>query len=99
MTLSWRVSFRASWRSACASATSNPRRFSLRRWITAPIALIVFAAGLLQLADLLSIEWLPPSAFHLLSDLEPVRVVNGYGLFAVMTTSRPEIIIEGSNDG
>ncbi len=78
--------------------TSNPRRSSLRRWITAPIALIVFAAGLLQLADLLSIEWLPPSAFHLLSDLEPVRVVNGYGLFAVMTTSRPEIIIEGSND-
>jgi hypothetical protein len=25
--------------------------------------------------------------------------VNGYGLFAVMTTSRPEIIIEGSRDG
>ncbi len=28
-----------------------------------------------------------------------MRIVNGYGLFAVMTTSRPEIIIEGSNDG
>jgi len=27
------------------------------------------------------------------------RSVNGYGLFAVMTTSRPEIIVEGSNDG
>jgi hypothetical protein len=25
--------------------------------------------------------------------------VNTYGLFAVMTTTRPEIIIEGSNDG
>ena len=81
------------------AATSHPRRFSLRRWVTAPIALIIFAAGLLQLADLLSIQWLPPSAFQLLSDLEPVRIVNGYGLFAVMTTSRPEIIIEGSNDG
>jgi hypothetical protein len=28
-----------------------------------------------------------------------LRIVNRYGLFAVMTTSRPEIIIEGSNDG
>lgn len=29
----------------------------------------------------------------------PLRIVNQYGLFAVMTTSRPEIIIEGSMDG
>ncbi len=31
--------------------------------------------------------------------LEPFRSFNSYGLFAVMTTSRPEIIIEGSDDG
>jgi len=31
--------------------------------------------------------------------LEPFRLVNGYGLFAVMTTERPEIIVEGSDDG
>jgi hypothetical protein len=29
----------------------------------------------------------------------PTRSVNAYGLFAVMTTTRPEIIVEGSNDG
>ena len=29
----------------------------------------------------------------------PLRSANGYGLFAVMTTSRPEILIEGSADG
>jgi len=29
----------------------------------------------------------------------PLRIVNPYGLFAVMTTKRPEIIIEGSSDG
>ena len=29
----------------------------------------------------------------------PLRSVSTYGLFAVMTTSRPEIIVEGSNDG
>lgn len=31
--------------------------------------------------------------------IAPFEVVNSYGLFAVMTTSRNEIIIEGSNDG
>lgn len=31
--------------------------------------------------------------------LGPFRSVNPYGLFAVMTTERPEIVIEGSRDG
>ena len=31
--------------------------------------------------------------------LEPFQSTNTYGLFAVMTTSRPEIIVEGSDDG
>jgi lipase maturation factor 1 len=30
---------------------------------------------------------------------EPLGLVNRYGLFAVMTTARPEIVIQGSNDG
>jgi len=29
----------------------------------------------------------------------PFQVVNSYGLFSIMTTTRPEIIVEGSNDG
>jgi predicted DCC family thiol-disulfide oxidoreductase YuxK len=32
-------------------------------------------------------------------DIASFRSINSYGLFAVMTTNRPEIIIEGSNDG
>jgi hypothetical protein len=28
----------------------------------------------------------------------PFRIVNPYGLFAVMTTTRPELIIEGTSD-
>ena len=31
--------------------------------------------------------------------IDPFRSVNAYGLFAVMTTARPEIVVEGSNDG
>jgi hypothetical protein len=29
----------------------------------------------------------------------PLASINSYGLFAVMTTSRPEIVVEGSDDG
>ncbi|HEX8490325.1 MAG TPA: lipase maturation factor family protein, partial [Chthoniobacterales bacterium] len=42
--------------------------------------------------------WPPPIA-ALQSYTEPFRIVNGYGLFRVMTKSRPEIIVEGSADG
>ena len=31
--------------------------------------------------------------------VEPFRSVNTYGLFAVMTTTRPQIVVEGSDDG
>jgi len=34
-----------------------------------------------------------------LGALAPLRSVNSYGLFAVMTTERPEILLEGSADG
>jgi lipase maturation factor 1 len=34
-----------------------------------------------------------------LDPLQPFRSINGYGLFAVMTTERKEIILEGSADG
>ena len=37
--------------------------------------------------------------FGALRVLEPLKLVNRYGLFANMTTERPEIILEGSEDG
>jgi hypothetical protein len=43
-------------------------------------------------------EWPRPIA-AIAGYLEPFRVVNGYGLFRVMTKSRLEIVIEGSADG
>jgi hypothetical protein len=48
----------------------------------------------------LGIRWpiLTPLAW-VAGQLEPFRSVNNYGLFAVMTTQRNEIIVEGSNDG
>jgi predicted DCC family thiol-disulfide oxidoreductase YuxK len=42
-----------------------------------------------------------PPAFARAVDqlIEPLRLVSSYGLFAVMTTERNEIVIEGSRDG
>jgi predicted DCC family thiol-disulfide oxidoreductase YuxK len=41
----------------------------------------------------------PPRPLNdLLHLTEPFGIVNSYGLFAMMTTTRPEIVIQGSND-
>lgn len=42
---------------------------------------------------------IPEFALTALAVLRPFHIVNHYGLFANMTTTRPEIIIEGSDDG
>jgi lipase maturation factor 1 len=44
------------------------------------------------------VEWPRPLGF-IYGYIEPLRVVNGYGLFRVMTKERPEIQVEGSADG
>jgi predicted DCC family thiol-disulfide oxidoreductase YuxK len=41
----------------------------------------------------------PPAMVSFYNFVEPFRIVNGYGLFRVMTKDRPEIILEGSDDG
>jgi len=41
----------------------------------------------------------PHPVFVLYRWLQPFRTFNDYGLFSVMTTTRPEIVVEGSNDG
>jgi hypothetical protein len=43
-------------------------------------------------------EWPRPIGL-IYAYIEPFRVVNGYGLFRVMTKERPEIQVEGSADG
>jgi len=43
-------------------------------------------------------EW-PKPLLMLYARIEPFRILNGYGLFRVMTKERPEIQVEGSADG
>jgi hypothetical protein len=62
-------------------------------------ALYVSVSGVLMLDTLLSPAGWPAPVVSLVKTVAPFRSVNGYGLFAVMTTERPEIIVEGSDDG
>ncbi len=62
-------------------------------------AFILLLSGLRMAGTFLWREGAPPIALDILTRIAPFRVVNNYGLFTVMTTSRPEIGVEGSNDG
>ena len=68
-----------------------------RTLATVVLSVLMFL-GALQVAELFAPEFAQPFR-TVLSLVGPWEVVNSYGLFAVMTTSRPEIILEGSNDG
>jgi predicted DCC family thiol-disulfide oxidoreductase YuxK len=61
---------------------------------------VIFLSTLVPLANALGITSRRLGPINLLSRVvSPFYVANHYGLFAVMTTSRPEIIVEGSQDG
>jgi len=61
------------------------------------LASLALFVGSFQVLGPMGIHWDP--AEIVTRAIAPLEIVNSYGLFAVMTTTRPEIIIEGSNDG
>lgn len=70
----------------------------VRRVAVTVVAVIVLAAGASCLIHMFAGTALVVGD-SVISLLAPLDIVNSYGLFAVMTTTRPEIILEGSNDG
>jgi hypothetical protein len=74
---------------------SRPRRIA----VSLVGAIIIAVTG----AQTIEIVWpaaiLPAELDTLSQWVAPLRSTNPYGLFAVMTTKRPEIMVEGSNDG
>jgi len=82
------------------------------RWVAGPNAAALEARGLgvvgtvlavllFALASVRFVQALRPGGggFGPLAWLDSFRSVNGYGLFRVMTTTRREIVVEGSDDG
>jgi hypothetical protein len=83
-------------------AARDPRA-SAGRWpglVLAPVLGVVLVASLIFFAATLRLRvpW-PGAAISLARATMPFRSVGTYGLFMVMTTSRPEIVVEGSDDG
>ena len=72
----------------------------LHRFVRRPLAVALVLVGLVPLWGTigLSMRTLGPLAYAYAATM-PFRLVNPYGLFAVMTTERREIVIEGSDDG
>jgi hypothetical protein len=90
--------FPARWRARLASA--EPRGRGWPRWLVMPFATGIFALSLLPfLAGIGLLQHGPTWLMTTYRIVESFRSVNRYGLFAVMTTRRPEILVEGSNDG
>jgi hypothetical protein len=61
--------------------------------VIVPVSLLAFTSSL----GVLMPGW--QIAAPMAEVVAPLRSINTYGLFAVMTTMRPEIIVEGSTDG
>jgi len=81
------------------------RRLELQKTVKLswPIAFFFFLSAAMGTSDIFSrlfgAETVPLPLRELRSLSAPLRLVNSYGLFALMTTERNEIVIEGSEDG
>ena len=76
-----------------------PRNSHYRNVLVAALTVVVLLVSGIRMARLFQRgSSLPQPAQHVLNWASPYRSINSYGLFAVMTTSRPEIVVEGSND-
>ncbi|MGH9446237.1 MAG: lipase maturation factor family protein, partial [Terriglobia bacterium] len=74
-------------------------RSSVKRLSIGVLAAVILFGSVEMLAvTLLGPESTPGWAYEAVGWLQPFHIVSTYGLFAVMTTSRPEIIIQGSDD-
>jgi hypothetical protein len=83
-------------RTALAHGTPSPDRLR-RTFVTAASGLLVVLSAT-QVYEVF--RGTAPEPFNSIADtLDPLHLTSRYGLFAVMTTTRPEIVFEGSDDG
>ena len=75
-----------------------PRAGRIATAIAAVLALVVVPVGMNRVWQLLTGGSLPIVS-TMSEAVSPLLIVNAYGLFAIMTTQRPEIVVEGSDDG
>ena len=86
------------WQRAGANAAPAGRRRWPRPVVALLGAVVLTVSGAQVTAMLLRPRSFPAPIVRLARAIAPFRSVNTYGLFAVMTTTRPEIVVEGSDD-
>jgi len=92
------ASFPRAWREAARRGSAPGEGWP--RSILVPAAVLLLAASSVPfLATIGAREMIPGPLAAFYRAAAPLRSANGYGLFAVMTTARPEILVEGSEDG
>ena len=80
--------------------TRPAMRGAIHRAVVAVVALVTVPASIPAFLRAFGVARSPlPVVGEVAAVIAPLRSVNTYGLFAVMTTERPEIEIEGSADG
>lgn len=71
-----------------------------RRLVVVPLAILILLLSWVQVSRQIRLGVdVPLPVLELGGRLAPWQLVNGYGLFAIMTTDREEVIVEGSDDG
>jgi len=82
---------------AVASATTRESSRAWTRGVCGAFASLALFVGGFQVVRTFGVRC--SVADVVIRSVSSFQIINSYGLFAVMTTTRPEIVIEGSNDG
>lgn len=89
------------WPRRLGSRGPRPAERGVKRALDVAVAALVLALSVpLSLGQAFGIRATSlPGVERLFHALAPWHLVSGYGLFAVMTTNRPEVVLEGTVDG
>ena len=100
--------FPAHWVQAAERRWNRRKTPWVKRLMIWPCAIVVLMLSIVWMGHTvrsdrsnrrLAYDYLPRPIQEVVRVVLPLHLVNSYGLFRNMTTRRPEIIVEGSNDG
>ncbi len=96
----WRQLLPQRWRTGTYTLFQNPMECFPKRYLNRGVGFCVLMLGVFYLY-LLCFRggYFVQPMIDVIRIIQPFHIVNNYGLFAVMTKERPEIIIQGSMDG
>jgi predicted DCC family thiol-disulfide oxidoreductase YuxK len=90
----------AAWSRVRLVRTAARRGREVSAWVTLPLAIVLFPLTFVPALRRVGLDDLVPRRLaHVWRTAAAFESINAYGLFGSMTTRRPELIVEGSDDG